>query len=455
MREQLRFPEGFLWGTATSAYQVEGAANEDGRGESIWDRFARTPGKVHNGEDGDVACDHYHRYSEDLDILRELGLQTYRFSLAWPRLFPEKGQFLSRGLDFYKRLLEGLHERGIKPAATIYHWDLPQWIQDEGGWMKRETVERYLEYTEVLFRELGHLVPTWITHNEPWCSSFLSHGLGVHAPGMKDWDAAVKAAHHILLSHGKAVELFRAMNVRGEIGITLNLNHEYPFSHTQEDKDAWDRADAFSNRWFLDPVFKGSYPNILKEQVFSRYVEDWGFIHEGDLETISAPIDFLGINYYFGGPVNSSPDNEFLGVGHPETGRAKTAMKWDIYPEGLYHLLKRVQSDYTGTLPLYITENGAAFADQMENGVVHDPERISYLMNHFRAAHRFIGEGGPLKGYYIWSLLDNYEWAEGYSKRFGIVYVDYQTQKRTPKASALWLKDVVSANGITASPLQV
>ncbi|QQE77940.1 GH1 family beta-glucosidase [Alicyclobacillus sp. SO9] len=451
MGQALAFPENFLWGTATASYQIEGGTWEDGRGESIWDRFARIPGNVHNAETGDVACNHYYKYNEDLDLLTSLGIKSYRFSIAWPRLFPEKGKFESRGLDFYKRLIEGLEKRGIEPVATIYHWDLPQWIQEQGGWTNRDTIQHYLEYARVLFETFGNRVARWITHNEPWCVSFLGYGHGIHAPGVKDWNAAVKAAHHLLLSHGEAVKMFRGLNLTTQIGITLNLNDEYPASNSEEDLRAADRFDMYQNRWFLDPLFAGHYPHFQQNTVFDEFVSDWGFIQSSDLETISQPIDFLGINNYTGGPVKADKNTPIVQAVHSETDRPKTDMGWDIYPEGLYRVLKRVQSDYTGALPLYITENGAAFSDTVIKGRVPDDNRINYLQRYFEAAHRFIQEGGPLRGYYVWSLMDNYEWAFGYSKRFGLVHVDYETQERTLKASAYWYRNVIRCNALDAN----
>jgi beta-glucosidase len=443
-----KFPRDFVWGTATSSYQIEGAVNEDGRTPSIWDTFSKTEGKTYKGHTGDVACDHYHRYKEDVEILKEIGVKAYRFSIAWPRIFPEEGKYNPKGMDFYKKLIDELQKRDIVPAATIYHWDLPQWAYDKGGgWLNRESIKWYVEYATKLFEELGDAIPLWITHNEPWCSSILSYGIGEHAPGHKNYREALIAAHHILLSHGEAVKAFREMNIKGsKIGITLNLTPAYPASEKEEDKLAAQYADGFANRWFLDPIFKGNYPEDMME-LYSKIIGEFDFIKEGDLETISVPIDFLGVNYYTRSIVKYDEDSMLKAENVPGPGK-RTEMGWEISPESLYDLLKRLDREYT-KLPMYITENGAAFKDEVtEDGRVHDDERIEYIKEHLKAAAKFIGEGGNLKGYFVWSLMDNFEWAHGYSKRFGIVYVDYTTQKRILKDSALWYKEVILDDGI-------
>jgi beta-glucosidase len=440
------FPDKFIWGTATASYQIEGGGHEEGRGESIWDRFARQPGKVYNQENGEVACDHFHRYPEDVQLMSELGIQSYRFSFAWPRLFPEEGIFNPEGLEFYKRLLNELEAKGITPVATIYHWDLPTWLQDKGGWTNRETVDHYLTYTKVLFEAFGNRIKSWITHNEPWCAAFLGYAFGVHAPGHTDWNEALIASHHLLLSHGKAVKLYRSMGYQGEIGITLNLTPAVPATEDPRDVVAAHRADGFSNRWFLDPVLKGDYP----EDMVDFYSDRFGpltFNKPGDLEIINTPIDFLGINYYTHNIiVHDENDQIFWGRLIQETENV-TDMGWGIHPDSLYKLLTRIKREYTD-LPLYITENGAAYPDQLVNGKVEDFGRIKYLHDHFAAAHHFIEEGGNLQGYYVWSLMDNYEWAFGYSKRFGIIYVDFETLERTPKESYKWYQRVIKTNQI-------
>jgi beta-glucosidase len=446
--ELIKFPKDFTWGVATSSYQIEGAVNEDGRTPSIWDIFSKTEGKTYQGHTGDVACDHYHRYKEDVKIMKEIGVKAYRFSIAWPRIFPEEGKYNPKGMDFYKRLVDELLKRDIMPVATIYHWDLPQWAYDKGGgWLNRDSVKWYLEYASKLFEELGDVVPLWITHNEPWCSSILSYGIGEHAPGHKNYREALIAAHHILLSHGEAVKAFREMNIKGsKIGITLNLTPAYPASEKEEDKLAAQYADGFANRWFLDPIFKGNYPEDMME-LYSKIIGEFDFIKEGDLETISVPIDFLGVNYYTRSIVKYDEDSMLKAENVPGPGK-RTEMGWEISPESLYDLLKRLDREYT-KLPMYITENGAAFKDEVtEDGRVHDYERIEYIKEHLKAIARFIEEGGNLKGYFVWSLLDNFEWAHGYSKRFGIVYVDYETQRRILKDSAFWYKEVIERNAI-------
>jgi beta-glucosidase len=380
--------------------------------------------------------------------MKEIGVKAYRFSIAWPRIFPEEGKYNPKGMDFYKRLIDELLKRDIMPAATIYHWDLPMWAYDKGGgWLNRDSVKWYVEYATKLFEELGDVIPLWITHNEPWCSSILSYGIGEHAPGHKDWREALIAAHHILLSHGEAVKAFREMNIKGsKIGITLNLTPAYPASEKEEDKLAAQYAGGFANRWFLDPIFKGNYPEDMVE-LYSKIIGEFDFIKEGDLETISVPIDFLGVNYYTRSIVKYNEDSMLKAENVPGPGK-KTEMGWEISPESLYDLLKRLDREYT-KLPMYITENGAAFKDEVtEDGRVHDDERIEYIKEHLKAAAKFIEEGGNLKGYFVWSLMDNFEWAHGYSKRFGIVYVDYETQKRILKDSALWYKEVIQKNSI-------
>ena len=427
----MEFPKGFKWGTATASYQIEGAAGEDGRGESIWDRFSRTPGKVLNGHTGDVACDHYHLYKHDVALMKEIGVDSYRFSLAWPRIYPTgAGQVNHRGLDFYKRLIEELLTAGIEPAATLYHWDLPQALEDKGGWMNRDTALYFQDYAETVFQELGDSVQLWITLNEPWCSAFLGYGNGEHAPGKQDFAGHLHAAHHLLLAHGLALQAYRALNLPAEIGITLNLTQQYPASSSPEDQEAVRKADGFHNRWYLDPLLKGFYPQDMPE--FLSIVAPK--IQPGDFDLISAPLDFLGINNYSRGIVEHDGQGGYRSV--PPPGPV-TAMGWEVYPQGLYDLLMRVHKDY-GPLPLYITENGAAYHDLVEQGRVHDQERIVYLQEHIAQAAKAIQDGVPLQGYYVWSLLDNFEWAFGYERRFGIVYVNFETQERMLKDSALW-----------------
>lgn len=448
-----KFPTGFIWGSATAAYQVEGAAKEDGRGESIWDRFSHTPGKVKNGDTGDVADDHYHRYEQDLDLMKDLGLQAYRFSVAWPRIFPTgSGPVNQKGLDFYKRLAEATLKRNIRPMATLYHWDLPQALEDKGGWVSRDTAQRFAEYADTVFRALGDQITTWITHNEPWVVAYVGYGWGSHAPGLRDFKKAVQVTHNVLLSHGLAVQALRATNAKNsQVGITLNLSPMYGIKDTPEDKAAAQRYDGFQNRWFLDPVLKGAYPADMLPYYEKKY-GPLDYIKPEDLKIINAPTDFLGINYYNPTRVSANPYNSFFELDTRSGSGPLTAMGWEISPNSLYDLLVRLKQDY-GNMPLYITENGAAFSDLVEgNDQVNDAPRLQFLQVHFEAAQRAIEAGVNLKGYFVWSLMDNFEWAEGYSKRFGIVYVDYATQRRIPKRSALWYRDVIRQNGLGDLP---
>lgn len=429
----MEYSDGFIWGVATASYQIEGAAFEDGRGESIWDRFSHTPGKILQGHTGDVACNHYHLYKEDVALLKELGVDSYRFSIAWPRIFPQgSGQLNHKGLDFYRRLVEELLRQGIKPAATLYHWDLPQVLEDQGGWLNRDTAYRFRDFAAVMFQELQGLVDSWITLNEPWCSAHLGYGTGEHAPGKQCPSDPFIASHTLLLGHGLAVQAYRDLNLKEPIGITLNLAPQYPVSEREDDRRAALIADGQQNRWYLEPLFRGQYPDDL---LAARKIVD-PVILPGDLELISAPMDFLGINYYSRGLIKADAAKVFTSVPGPGP---KTAMGWEVYPEGLYDLLMRVHRDY-GPIPLFITENGAAYNDELVNGEVQDFERLDYLGKHFEQAARAVADGVPLKGYYVWSLFDNFEWAFGYERRFGIVYVDFATQKRIKKASAKWFQ---------------
>jgi beta-glucosidase len=446
---RLYFPKDFIWGSATAAYQIEGAYQEDGKGESIWDRFSHTPGKVANGDTGDVACDHYHRYKEDVELMKEIGLDSYRFSISWPRILPKgKGEINQQGLDFYRGLINELLKAGIKPVVTLYHWDLPQALQEEGGWANREIVKHFVNYAEILFNEFGDVVSQWITHNEPFVVAFNGHGSGDHAPGIKDQQVALQVAHNLLLSHGLAVKKFRELKLDNEIGITLNLISSYPISDNVEDNKAAKRMEDYINGWFLEPLFKGRYP----ERIVEFYGEKFNNldIREDDMELIKEEIDFLGINYYSRSLVRYNKDSKFLGIeGVKPQDSQYTAMDWEIYPKGLYDLLIKLNQEYTQK-PLYITENGAAFDDKIsEGGGVHDQDRIDYLKAHFQSAYKAIQEGVALKGYYVWSLMDNFEWAYGYSKRFGITYIDYENnQRRILKDSAYWYKNIIVKNSL-------
>jgi beta-glucosidase len=437
----------FVWGAATAAFQIEGATTADGRGESIWDRFASVEGNVAHGDTGDPACEHYYRWRDDLDLMQSLGLGGYRFSIAWPRIQPDgRGPANRRGLDFYRTLVEGMLERGIRPLATLYHWDLPQALQDEGGWASRDVVERFTEYARIVFGALGDLVPAWITHNEPWVTSFLGYAYGSKAPGLRDWPAAIRASHHALLAHGMAVRAFRDGGHDAEIGITLDLTVAIPATGSEADRVAAGRLDGHHNRWFLDPVFRGRYP----EDMIAFYEERFGpidAIRPGDLEAIAQPIDFLGINFYRPNWATAAADGG-LDVGDAPPDVERTAMDWPIAPEYLTDLLVGVRRDY-GELPLLITENGAAFDDRLDGGdVVEDDRRVAYLHGHVEAIERARAQGVDVRGYYVWSFLDNFEWEYGYEKRFGIVFVDFPTQRRIPKRSALWYRDLIaSSNG--------
>jgi beta-glucosidase len=441
----VEFPAGFLFGVATSAYQIEGACDADGRGESIWDRFCARAGAVEDGSSGEPACDHYHRFPEDLDLMGQLGVNAYRFSISWPRILPAGDGALNRaGIDFYRRLLEGLHERGIEPLATLYHWDLPQALEDRGGWLDRDTAARFAEYAAVVAGGLGDLVPAWITHNEPWCAAFLGYGTGTKAPGVRDWAASVRASHHLLLSHGLAVQALRAGAPGSQVGISPNLYAVHPASAEPADLEAARLADGFQNRWFLEPVLLGRYPADVRVAFESRFGTS-EFVRTGDEEVIGVPIDFLGVNFYSCHRVRANPLAEPLGFDTLPPRGELTAMGWEVAPDELYELLVRLRADY-GPIPIRVTENGAAYDDHVTNGVVEDPQRLAFVRGHLEALSRAIGAGIDVRGYYLWSFLDNFEWEAGYGKRFGIVYVDYETQKRILKRSALWYRDLIAGS---------
>jgi beta-glucosidase len=436
-------PPGFF-GAATAAFQVEGASTADGRGESIWDRFCATPGAVAGGATGEVACDHYHHWPEDLDLMVELGIESYRFSLAWTRILPTgSGAVNQAGLDFYRRLVDGLLERGIEPMLTLYHWDLPQALQDGGGWERRETAERFAEYSAVVARALGDRVGQWITHNEPWVTSFLGHATGSKAPGMRDWGVAVRVSHHVLLSHGLALAALRAELPAGaRCGIALNPAPVHPDRDDPDDHAAVERYDGHLNRWFLDPVLRGVYPDDTR----ALYEERVGPVgdRDGDLAVIGAPIDFLGVNYYNPHTVRAAVGVEPLGLVTVDGPGPRTAMGWEVDADAFVELLVRLRRDY-GDLPIAITENGAAFDDHVDaGGAVADEERLAYLESHLAAVVRARQLGVDVGRYCVWSLLDNFEWEEGYAKRFGIVHVDFDTQRRTPKSSARWYQQHVA-----------
>jgi beta-glucosidase len=449
-------PSSFVFGVATAAYQIEGAVHEDDRGPSIWDTFSHLPGRVHEGDTGDVACDHYHRYPEDVALMRDLGIDTYRFSVAWPRVLPTgSGQVNPAGLDFYSGLVDALLEAGIEPAVTLYHWDLPQVLEDLGGWRTRDTAHRFADYAGVVVDHLGDRVHQWITLNEPWCSSMLGYATGRHAPGAQEGDGALAAAHHLLLGHGLAVAILRAADPSAQVGITLNLQPVSPVSGEPEDRAAADRSLMNSNLLFTDPVLTGRYPELARS-VYAP-ITDFGFLRDGDLETISAPLDFLGVNYYFPSRIQAADHIESdpglrtaadIGARAVISESAElTAMGWPVEAEGLQRLLTWLQSTYPLLPPVYITENGRACDDVVTpEGAVHDPERSDYVREHLVAVEKSIAEGVDVRGYYYWSLMDNFEWGEGYSKRFGLTYVDYATQQRIPKDSFAWFRDLVATH---------
>jgi beta-glucosidase len=456
------FPSGFLWGTATASYQIEGGVDEGGRGESIWDRFAHTPGRILNGDTGDVAADHYHRYREDVALMGELGLNAYRFSIAWPRLQPRgSGSLSADGLDFYSRLVDTLLEAGIRPWVTLYHWDLPQALEDAGGWPVRDTALRFADYTAAVHERLADRVADWTTLNEPSCSAFLGYASGHHAPGRTEPDASVAAAHHLLLGHGIAVAAMRSARPDQRYGITLNLYPVTAISDEADDQDAARRVDGISNRLFLDPVLRGRYPDDVRADL--EPIAGSGFIADDDAAVIAAPIDFLGINYYSRHVVRAARADRagdgahrqpaWVGASEVEkldTGKPKTRMGWEIDPTGLGDVLRRVADEYDAP-PLYITENGAAFVDEVTaDGEVHDADRVAYLDAHIRAARQAIDDGVDLRGYFVWSLIDNFEWSWGFDRRFGVVHVDFNTQRRTIKDSGRWLSGVARANGIVS-----
>ncbi|MBN1286836.1 MAG: beta-glucosidase [Anaerolineae bacterium] len=443
------FPDGFLWGAATSSYQVEGAVSADGRGPSIWDTFCKLPGKIAGGDTGDAACDHYNRCHADVDIMAGLGLQAYRFSIAWPRVLPEGvGAVNEAGLDFYDRLVDALLAKGITPYPTLYHWDLPQALEDAfGGWPSREIVPAFVHYADVVSRRLGDRVHNWMTLNEPWVSAFLGYSTGFHAPGANDPALGVQASHHLLLAHGQAAPALRANGgAQTRVGIALDLHWVDAATDSEADRAAAYRQDGIQNRWFLDPVFKGAYPEDIVE-MYRREIGTEPDIHDGDMAAIAAPIDFLGINYYFRNVVKADESVPVVKMRAVKPEGEYTEMGWEVHPESLYKLLVHLKEAYNPPA-LYITENGAAFTDRASpEGQVSDPRRAAYLRAHFAASHRAIAAGAPLRGYFVWSLMDNFEWSFGYSKRFGIVYVDFETQQRIVKQSGAWYAEVIKQNG--------
>jgi beta-glucosidase len=447
-------PADFEFGVATAAYQIEGAVHADGRGPSIWDTFSHTPGKVAAGDTGDVACDHYHRYPEDVALMGELGVDSYRLSLAWPRIQPTgKGPASPAGLAFYDRLVDALLEKGIAPAVTLYHWDLPQALEDAGGWRVRDTAERFAEYAEIAQQHLGDRVHRWITLNEPFCSAVLGYGTGRHAPGIQDAGAALAAAHHLLLGHGLAVNALRDAAPEASYGITLNLEPVSPLTDRQADVAAARRSLVLSNLLFTDPVLGGTYPEEARS-IWSAS-SDFSFLRDGDLAVTSVPLDFLGVNYYFPARVRDVPHEEpepalrridDIGVASPLLAHDEvTEMGWPVDADGIRRLMLWLKETYPGLPPVLVTENGRASADTVEDGAVADHDRIYYVAAHLRALAQAVEEGVDVRGYFLWSLLDNFEWAAGYAKRFGLVHVDYETQARVPKASFSWYRDLIAS----------
>ncbi|MCW2749023.1 MAG: beta-galactosidase [Aeromicrobium sp.] len=451
MTNSREFPPGFVWGTAAAAYQIEGAVGEGGRAPSIWDTFSHAAGKVAGGDTGDIACDHFHRWPQDLDLMVELGIDAYRFSVAWPRVMPDGRTVNPEGVAFYDRLVDGLLERGIRPLMTLYHWDLPQALEDEGGWLNRDIADRFTDYALTMGKAVGDRTSGVTTLNEPWCSAYLGYATGEHAPGLTDRRLAYPVAHHLNLAHGRALAALRGMMApETQFSVTLNLHQLEPASLSEEDVRATRHAEAVANRIFLDPMLRGHYPDELIEG--TQHLTDWSFVRDGDLAEIAVPIDFLGVNYY--APARIAAEGSY---GWPGTDRAfatiipgpRTIMGWPIRPSGLTDLLVRVHEEYG--VPMMVTENGCAAPDAVgADGTVHDDDRIAYLDGHLRAVLDAVDAGADVRGYYVWTLMDNFEWAWGYAKRFGIVHVDYDTLVRTPKDSARWYQSVAAANALPA-----
>ena len=442
MADDKLFPADFVWGASTSSYQIEGAVEEDGRGKSIWDTFSHTPGLVKNDDTGDVACDHYHRWIEAVEWLARGGFNAYRFSVAWPRILPAgAGVIEHRGLDFYDRLVDGLITRGVTPWLCLYHWDLPQALQDQGGWLKRDIADKFADYARIVARRLGDRVKHWAMFNEPNIHALFGYGMGGHAPGLKGLPNFLAATHHQNLAQGRALQALRAERADLRLGTVINISPVRPSSDRKEDHRAAERFDAFWNGAFLDPLFKGSYPAAIAAEMAPLIVGD-------DLKTIQQPIDFFGLNYYAPAWVADAPQSLFgAWFGAAPAGMRFTAIGWPIDAGGLNDVLNRFRDQY-GNPEIYVTENGACYDDKMAgNGTVQDDDRTAYLRDHIAAARRALADGVKLKGYFAWSLLDNFEWSEGYSRRFGIIHVDFASQKRTPKASFGFLADTIKRRG--------
>jgi beta-glucosidase len=431
------FPEGFLFGAATAAYQIEGS-RFGGAGPSHWDTFAVTPGNVVQSEDGSTACDHYHRWDEDLDLIRAAGFDAYRFSTSWSRVMPDGVSVNPEGLDFYDRLVDGMGARDLRPFLTLYHWDLPAALSDLGGWRNRDTCHRFADFTEAVIRRIGDRVETVATINEPWCVAWLSHFIGAHAPGLRDIRAAARAMHHILLAHGLSMERMRGLGQKN-LGIVLNFDHSTPASDSPADQRAAAVQDGIFNRWFVEAITRQTYPDIVLEGLAPHMPDRW----QDDMGVIGQKLDWLGVNYYTRHLYADAPGTAWPAIREVPGPLPKTQMGWEIYPEGLEGFLTRLARDYVGDLPLYVTENGMANADQPG---IDDEGRIAFVARHFEAAQRAIAAGANLRGFFYWSLLDNYEWAEGYQKRFGLVHVDYESLARTPKASYHALQRAIARN---------
>jgi beta-glucosidase len=448
----LHFPEGCLWGAATSAYQIEGAWEEDGRGLSIWDSFSRQPGRIRGGETGDIAADHYHRWAEDVALMARLGLKAYRFSVSWPRILPLGTDVPNpAGLSFYDRFVDELLAQGIEPVLTLFHWDLPEALQGGGGWPERSTAFRFADYARAVSERLSDRVAWWITHNEPWVAAFAGHFTGEHAPGVQDPEAAFRAMHHLLLSHGLGVEAIRGAARRPvRVGIVLNLSPVHPATDSEADRQAALRFDGALNRFMLDPIFHGRYPEALWQRAGALF----SMIAEGDLEKVAVPLDFVGVNYYSRTVVKDDPDFPLIQASQVQLPGREYSQMWEIYPEGLYELLARVWHEYVRHRPgmqIIVTENGIPVPDGIDfDGRCRDPRRIGYLRDHLVQVHRAITDGMPVSGYFVWSLLDNFEWALGYSMRFGLIYVDFPSQARTIKESGHWYSRVIRDNGLDA-----
>ena len=436
--KRVDFPDGFLFGAATAAYQIEGH-KFGGAGSTHWDTFAATPGNVIRAEDGAVACDHYHRYASDLDLLKDAGMDAYRFSTSWARVMPDGRTINAQGLDFYDRLTDAILERGLKPFQTLYHWELPSALADQGGWMNRDTVMRFGDYVDAITDKIGSRMASIATINEPWCVSYLSHFLGHHAPGLRDIRATARAMHHINLAHGVGMSRLRGKGM-DNCGIVLNFEYAQPDTDSPADIKAAATQDALYNRWFIEAVTKGTYPAEALDGLAPHMPDAW----QDDMAEISQPIDFLGVNYYTRNTIAADPDAAWPHQKSVTGPLEKTQMGWEVYPDGLHHFLTRAARDYVGDLPIYVTENGMAWDDKVENSAVYDPARTQFVSDHFLAAKRAIADGANVQGFFYWSLLDNYEWAFGYEKRFGMIHVDFETLQRTPKASYHALESAIA-----------